>query len=142
MALSYCLVQLALWWLFHTTAFFWKAKFPFQARSFEMLGRIKYLHISCVALGIVVPLTPVIALMADFALEVQSNEVLQAENVTFISGGLGFTMGRFPPTLCYGYSSSVIFYTNVVPIILILSVGLTELILVFALIQKVKLYHI
>ena len=82
--------------------------------------------------GVVIPLVPVIALMANFAREVQSN-------AAFISGGLGFGSGRFPPILCGGANSSVIFYSSVLLIILIFFVGITELILLFAVVHKVRI---
>lgn len=86
----------------------------------------------------VIPLAPVIAVMVDFALELQSNVELQAANVTFVSGGLGFVINRFPPLLCYGYNGGVIFYGNILPLILIFIVGITELILLFTIVHRVS----
>ena len=120
-----------MWWFFHITALFWKIRFPFHSQSFDKSGKSKYLHVACVVLGVIIPLIPVIALMADFAMEVQSNMELQFLNVTFISGGLGFTLGRFPPILCVGYNGSVVFYSSVLSIILILAIGIPELIAIF-----------
>ena len=64
-------------------------------------------------------------------MEVQSNMELQFFNVTFVSGGLGFFLGRYPPILCYGFSNIVVFYSMILPIILISAVGLPELLVIF-----------
>ena len=133
----YTLLQIAMWWLFHTSALLWKVKFPLHARSYDNAGKTKYIHMACVIVGVVVPLLPIVALMADYALEVQSNAVLQAANVTFMSGGLGFTLSRFPPIFCHG-TSSVMFYGLALPLILIFFVGITELVLLFAVVHKVS----
>ena len=85
-----------------------------------------------------IPLIPVIANMVGFAHEVQSNPDLQERNVTFASGGLGFVTIGFPPVLCNGRNANVTFYANLMPILLIFFVGLTELILLLALIHKVN----
>ena len=139
---SYILLQLTLWWLFHTSAVLWKIMFPLHARSFNSSGKTKYIHIACVIAGVVIPLVPVVVTMADFAMEVQSNAFLQAANVTFVSGGLGFVMDRAPPILCKGYSPSVLFYTFLLPIILIFFVVIPEVILVFILVHRVSnLFH-
>ena len=82
--------------------------------------------------------------MADFALEIesdiareiQSNMILQSLNATFVSGGLGYVMNRFPPLLCYGRGT--MFYSNVLPIILIFFVGMAEQIVLFAAVHKVR----
>ncbi len=111
--------------------------FPCHARSYDLGGKTKYIHIASVIIGFVIPLVPVIALMAKFALEVQSDIALQAANVTFVSGGLGFVMGRFPAVLCFGFDTSVIYYTILLPTILIFFVGMPELILLFAFVHKV-----
>ena len=136
--LLYCLLQVSIWWLFHTSALLWKVKFPFHARSFQKSGKVKYIHITCVWIGILIPLIPVIANMVGFAHEVQSNPDLQERNVTFASGGLGFVIIRFPPVLCYGYNGSLTFYASVLPIIIVLFIGLTELVFLLALIHKVS----
>jgi hypothetical protein len=100
--------------------------------------KTKYIHVACVIVGIVIPLVPVIATMADFGQQVKWNPSLQAANVTFTSGGLGFVMNRFPQLLCFGFNGDVVFYSGVLPIILIFYVGITELMLLFAMVYKVS----
>ena len=128
-----------MWWLFHTTALLWIIRFPFHSKSFDKSGKSKYLHIACVVLGVIIPLIPVIAVMADFAMEVQSNMELQYLNVTFISGGLGFTLGRFPPVLCLGYNGNIVFYTSGLSLILMMAVGIPELIAIFFTLHMVRI---
>ena len=134
----YCILQLGVWWLLHTSALLWKVTFPFHARSYDKSGKTKYVHLVGAIIGFLAPLTSVIALMADYSREVRSNADLQAANVTFLSGGLGFTVNRFPPILCTGFSSGVIYYSSILPIIIIFYVGITELILLFAVIHRVR----
>ena len=44
-------------------AIFWGIRFPFHARSFEKLGRKKYLHIAVVILGLLLPCGPTVAVV-------------------------------------------------------------------------------
>ena len=130
-SLTYILFQLAIWWLFHTSALLWKVGLPLHARSFQKSGKTKYIHIACVIVGVVSPLVSVIALMANYGVETDSAAV-------FATGGLGFGMDRFPPLLCSGGDSAVFYYSNILPINLIFFVGITELILLFAIVHKVR----
>ena len=138
MLISYVLLQLALWWLFHATAIFWKLQFPFHARSFENSGKLKYIHIACILTGLFVPLVSLVASMADFAVELNSNVELQSRNVSFISGGLGYGLIRSPPILCSATDRNTLYYSNVFPINIMVMVGMTELILVFRIVHKVS----
>ena len=130
----YILLQLACWWLFHTSALLWKVGFPFHARSFEKAGKTKYIHIACGIVGVVIPLVPVIAIMADFGVEVQSNA-----DLTFISGGLGFRMSHIPSILCTGRNRNPAYYSGVLPINLIFFAGIAELILLFGVVHRVSI---
>ena len=135
---AYTILQQVLWWVLHTTALVWYLVFPLHARSFQTTHKIKYIHITCVLIGIIIPLVPVIATMADFRRQVQSDPLLLAINATFTSVGFGYVINRFPQLLCFGYNGDVVFYSNVLPIILLFYVGVTELILVFAIVYKVS----
>lgn len=139
MSFTYVLLQLALWWIFHTTSILWTVFFPYQARSFKASNEIKYIYISSIIVGITLPLVPVIASMAEFAVRVDSDPILQLQNVTFASGGLGYASFRFPPILCTATSADVVFYALALPINIIVIIGVTELILIFWTLQKVSL---
>ena len=139
MVYVYMLVQTSIWWLIHTTALFWKIQFPFHARSFQMSHRIKYIYAACIIAGIIIPVLPIVASMADFAVAVSSNTGLQSRNITFLSGGLGYGQIRFPPILCSGNNNNVVYYTSIFPINIMVIIGLTELILLFWTIHKVSI---
>ena len=136
---TYILGQTALWWIFHISALFWKVVFPFHARS--MPGKIKYIHIMCVILGVLLPLIPIITSMIKFGVELQNqyeNSSLQYRSDMFFSGGLGFKPSRFPTILCTGSDPDAIFYSLLVPIDIILACGCTMLIIIFWSIHRVS----
>ena len=99
---------------------------------------MKYIHVACIVSGAVVPVIPVIAIMVDFSKQVPTNVGLMAANVTFVSGGFGFVLSRFPPILCFGLGVTVTFYAILLPIIIVFLVGIAELIFLFAAIHKVR----
>lgn len=138
MVFGYVLLQLAIWWLFHSVILFWRVVFPFHARSFKLSGRIKYIHIMCVIVALVVPLLPIITVLSSFSKDLEKNEFLRSRNVTFTSGGLGYGMVRFPPILCSGTNSIAVYYSLVFPINAIVSLGLPVIILLIWFIHKVS----
>ena len=138
---SYCLFQISVWWLFHIMVLFWKVRFPFHARSFEVAHKIKYIHIICVLIGLLLPLVPIVISMAKFAMDINSNEFLRSKNITFASGGLGYGQIRFPPVLCYGTDRNSVFYSLILLVNIILATGITFLILLFWLIHKVSAWY-
>ena len=128
--------------MFHTTALLWKIQFPFHARSFETAHRVKYIHIGCVVAGFILPLVPVITSMVTFAVELESDEIRKSRNITFVSGGMGYGLNRFPPILCPGTNKNAVFYALALPINLMLMYGITVLIFLFYVIHKVSLQYI
>ena len=56
----YVRLQLFLWWLFQNGMMFYGVVRPLQYRSLSDSGKLKYLHFSFMATGIVVPLIPVL----------------------------------------------------------------------------------
>ena len=136
-AVTYTLLQLALWWIFHTMFIFWKIVFPFHARSFQSSHNMTLIYAACIAAGLVIPVVPVIVHMASFAKEVESNPVLQAMNVTAVSGGLGYRTFRIPPILCSGSNSGILYYSNALPINIIMMFGIAQLIIIVWRIHKV-----
>ena len=134
MVFTYTLMQLTVWWLLHTTFLFWKIQFPFHSRSFEVTHRIKYIHIVCIIVGFLFPLVPIVTSMADFAVDLKSSNSSQS----FVDGGMGFTITRFPPILCTGSDRDAVFYSVVFPINLALAIGCTLLICTLWTIHKVS----
>ena len=138
----YTLLQLTLWWMFHTTALLWKIQFPFHARSFERAHRVKYIHVGCVVAGLTLPLVPIITSLVTFAVELKSDEIRNSRGITFASGGMGYGLTRFPPILCHGRNKNAVFYALALPINLIVIYGITVLIFLFYSIHKVSLWNV
>ena len=137
MVFAYVLLQLVLWWFFHTTLLFWKIYFTIHAHTYEVSNKIRYVKIAIFTLSLVVPLIAVIGPMANFAMDVKSDALLQSRNITFISGGLGFRFIRIPPLLCTGRDRNTVYYSTVLPVNILMLVGITEMILIFYSIHKV-----
>lgn len=133
----YLALQINFWWLFHTTIIFWKIVFPIHARSYEQSKTIKFMTIVIYTVGLVVSLIPIITIMADFAMDVKSNPAFRNMDITFVSGGLGFQILRFPPTLCSGRNPKVLYYSVLLPVNIIALIGITELIIIFYSVYKV-----
>ena len=94
---------------------FWGVQFPLHSQSFRMAHGTKYIHLTCVVLALVLPLVPVL-----------TNK---------FKGG--YTMGRFPPILCFGRDADATFYSLVLPLDIILGVGSNLLLFIFRKIHKV-----
>ena len=142
MVFVYAILQSAVWWLIHTTALLWKIRYPFHARSFQVSHKTRFICIACIMSGLLIPLVPILTTMVDFSIDLQTNTVLQKMNVSFLSGGLGFSMYRFPPILCAGKNANVVYYSAILPINIIVIVGLTELIILLWTIHKVNYFHV
>ena len=113
---------------------FWKIKFPFRARSFDVSHRTKYIHIVCLLVCLIFPLLPIVVIIGH---DLRTN----AETAAAI-GTLGFGPIRFPPILCVGLDGDAVFYSLVLPIILTLAVGMALLVLMFWFVRKVNVYYI
>ena len=85
--------------------------------------------------GVILPLVPIIASMADYAVDLKQSNV---NNVTFLSGGMGFGQTRFPSILCTATDRDITFYSVVLPIDLILLFGCTLLVVIFWVVHKVS----
>lgn len=120
----YGILQLIIWWVCHVSILFWKIRFPFHARSFDQSGRTKYIHVACILVSLLVPLTPVLAIILNN---------LDGQGV----GTVGFTITRFPPLLCSSPDANATFYALVVPVILVVGTGLTMLVFMLWFLHKV-----
>ena len=117
----YTLFQITLWWFFHISALFWSVRFPFNYRYFKQLKRLRYAHIAGVVLALIIPLTPVVATM------------VQGRN----NPGLGFGLTNFPPVLCGGLDADTVFYSLILPVVVLTEVGMTLLVFTFWDVRKV-----
>lgn len=92
---------------------------------------MKYVHIACIGIGILLPIVPVVAIMAHSARGKSLDEA--------VKGGLGFGITRFPPLLCTGVDGDTVFYSVTLPIIVIVMIGITLLAALFWMFHKVSL---
>ena len=133
----YSTLSLALWWFMLAAALSWKIWFPIKAKMFEKNGRDKLIHISCALAGFLIPFIPIIAHMATFAKTANSDP-----NLSFLSGGLGFAFVRYPPLPCNGLNVEVVFYTNIFPADIILTAGITLILLMLLRVHRVSSYNV
>jgi hypothetical protein len=131
----YSIISLTVWWIMLTATLFWKIWFPFNAKMREAKHQIKYIHIGCGLAGLLIPFIPVIAHMTSFAEQAKSDP-----SIDFVSGGLGFTLVKFPPIPCIGNNKSITFYTIILPSTIVLGIGITLILLVFWLVHRVSIY--
>jgi len=139
MLFSYTLFQMLFWWLLHTALLFWKVIFPFHSRAYEKSGKMKNVHIACVIVGMLLPLTSIVTSMAKFAVDARkraTNETSATE--LFLSGGLGYSNARFPPILCVGSDRDAVFYTTALPLDLGLAIGCTMLLIIILHVHRVR----
>ena len=119
-ALYYIVLQLLLWWLWHTIAVLWGAVWPFHARKFNRSRNAKYLHIIFILVSLILPVIPV---------------------VIVISMRGGFTITRAPPILCAGYDLHTNFWGFLFPLNLLLAVGVTLMVFILRIVIKVNVIN-
>ena len=93
---------------------------------------MKYIHIGSLVVGLLFPLISVITPMISDAVKRS-----RANDGEVIVGTLGFTLALSPPSPCFGVDENVIFYSSILPNIIIVEVGVVVLILSICLINKV-----
>ena len=120
----YVVLQLLLWWLWHTIAVFWAVTWPFHARKFNTSRNTKYLHIAFALASLVLPVGPVLVIL--FVSSTPGRE----------RGG--FTITRSPPFFCTGFDVHINFWAYIFPVTLILATGVAFLILILRIIIKVR----
>lgn len=114
------MIQLTVWWLCHIVLLFWKIRFPFHAKIFESKRRFKYVHITMIIIGFLLPLLPVV--------------------VAFTAGDpslRGFRTILYPPFRCDNLQPVPLFYSLLLPLNLLLVAGNVLLIIIFWVIHKV-----
>ena len=98
---SYLLVQITLWGTFHALGLCWGIVFPFHYRRFKIEGRIKYIHVITVVLGLVLPAISALVPLID-----------------------GYTITPSPIDHCVGRNEIIIFFTTILPISVLMAVSL------------------
>ena len=92
----YGMEQIFLWVLLHTVFLFWAVVFPFSYRSLKISGRIRYAHIFCVVLAVVIPLPAALIHLKD-----------------------GHNSIYTPTLVCAGRNADYTYYTFVLPVSII-----------------------
>ena len=112
----YLLLQLTLWGTFHALGLCWSIAFPFHYRRFKTEGRVKYVHVITVVLGLILPAIPALAPLVD-----------------------GYTITLSQIDTCVGRNMDITFFTTILPISILVAADSTVLIILFWIIFKVKI---
>ena len=131
MIFQYIILQINLWWVMHVLALFWRVHFPVYARSLQSSLRLSVVHVVCILIGVLVPVIPVVAIIAD-------NAVQEKRSEQPIPGTLGFGLAIFPPILCTGLDEKVTFYTLILPNVLLIICGTVAMVLTIWRIHRVR----
>jgi hypothetical protein len=105
-----------LWGTFHALGLCWGIAFPFHYRRFKTEGRVKYVHIITVVLGVALPTIPALVPLVD---------------------GYTITLSGFD--VCGGRNVAITFFTTILPISVLMAASSTVLIILFWIIFKVKI---
>ena len=110
----YLLLQITLWGTFHALGLCWGIAFPFHYRRFKTEGRVKYVHITTVVLGLALPAISALVPLVD-----------------------GYTITPSPIDSCAGRNADITFFTMILPISILIAASSTVLIILFWIIFKV-----
>ena len=114
----YLLLQITLWGTFHALGLGWSIFFPFQYRRFKAEGRVKYIHIITLILGLVLPAIAALVPLID-----------------------GYTIAPTPINNCVGRNGAITFFATILPIIVLIAATTTVGVILFWTIFKVSLTH-
>ena len=103
-------LQVALWWIFHTTVVFWGIMRPFQYRQMCDSGKLKYIHLTMGISGLVLPLVPTL--------------------ICHWTGGFGISL--LLHYSCHPRSTLASRYSVYVPLNIIVIVGIGLLLIIFS----------
>ena len=111
------MMQLLLWWLWHTIAVFRAAVWPLHAINTSKKNG--YRHLVFGLAGLILPVVPILI-------------------VVFGSRPTGgFTITRAPPILCAGFDLHINFWAFIFPMSLLLATGVTLLVFILRIVIKV-----
>ena len=118
--LYYTAIQLLFWWLCHAVAVFWAARWPLHSKKFNTSRKLKYLHITLVLAGLLLPMLPVL--------------------VVGLRGS--FTTTTSPPILCTGTDVHSTFWVIIFPMSIMLGTGTSTLICTLHTVIKVRRIYV
>ena len=114
----YTNLQLFLWVFFHVASLFWSVKFPYHYHSYQINGRIRYVHATILAIGILIPLVPAL--------------------VPFSDAGFGYSFA-VPPVFCTPTKLSLYAVLLGLPYLVLFVITLVLLLNVFWIVVKVTI---
>ncbi len=116
-------IQLVFWWLSHVVSIMLIVFHPFKARSFLNTRKMKYIHAAITVVGLILPaMSPLIAV---------------SSGANAVERKFGYGVVTYPPYICSNHNREVEFYTYILPLNLMVSSGLTCLVLLFWQLYKV-----
>ena len=112
--LVYSLEQICILAVLHTVFLYWGVAFPISYRQFKISERIRYAHITCVVVAVVIPIPGGLIHLKD-----------------------GFIAVGNPSSVCVGRNLDYSFYTFVIPISVTLAANICLVVLTIWTIFKV-----
>lgn len=103
-----------MWILFHALGILGGVEFPFKYRIFKAEGKLKYVHISTVVIGIILPLVPALLPLID-----------------------GYSIIPSSLDVCFSQNPVITYFTLVLPFSILFALATTILIAMFWKIVKV-----
>ena len=112
---SYGLEQVCVWGVLHAIFLFWAVVFPFNYRQLKLSGRMRYAHIICIVLAVVIPLPAGLVHLKD-----------------------GYVAAFTPTIICTGRNTDYTYYTIVIPLSIIMCILSCLLLVIVWTIFKVR----
>ena len=123
---NYIFLQVVIWWLSHIISLYFMVFYPVKAKNFMNSRKVHCLHFAVVLLGLAAPtLSPLVTILSSTD---------QDDPQRF-----GYRVLRYPPLECVNIKGNIWFYALATPFNLIVTTGLTLLILIFWKLYKVRL---
>lgn len=98
----------------HTTILFWAIVKPLSFRKVKLSGRMRYIHLACIVIAVVLPILSSLIPLRD-----------------------GFVTVQSPSFVCFSRSSSHVYYWLVLPVSVIMTTSSSMLVVLFWILFKV-----
>lgn len=122
-------VQIAIWCVTHLLVLYWTILFPIKAQSTTAARHLRVVHITSLLIGLFYPILPIVAIIVE--------DSIQRSHDGIRFGRLGFGLYTFPPIFCTGLYPDIVFYTALLPNVLLIIIGITTLVLMIWTVHKV-----
>lgn len=121
-------VQVNIWWVTHMVVLYLTIRFPFKVKTWTAARRLHVFHLVSLFVGLLYSLLPIIATIVNDALQ-------RKDSITY--GRLGFGFITFPPILCTGRYSNIVFYLTILPSVFLMVIGTTSLVMMIWTVHQV-----